>query len=787
MKLIAYEIYKILNNKIILLLIGLLFVMNIVVFNVYTDSYTNPNYESSHFNKQIQELFDLYEQNPNEAAELYGKVTAEHENINNLFNEAIRNFGDFDFSIYEAQYFKDLNIGEEMTVFKKFSEKINYVFDFKSELQNVIKKAENNLEQIDNSELKNKKFLINQQQKSIKIYESNKTIHLNVKNNTSAIEFLLYDFINIFILFTIIIFCAQCFSADNKNMSFMVLVAKKGRKNTVFAKIFAIIILNFATLLIYSVTLFVMCTYKYGGMNLTEPIQSVKEFMLCPFAITLIMAIIFMFLIKFLIISTFSIVILCVASFKNQIITYISGIFFVLLNFILTVIRYTQPDNIFRNWNLYNLMNGRYMFTGYKVVNLFGNAVYILPIILALYSVIIVISTIAIVSVYLSNKQININLFKNISLKKRAFKKNIKRNDYNNSLLSWEFYKNIFISKTFLIIIPLIIINFFIVSDKYVFVENYQNKEYKKIMTQINGTLNDTKKSRLEEENIQLMLILSQYEKNVKDFFEKRIDFKEYSEKMLEHAYATEKLKVISVVNERYQYLEFTKQDKNIDVHIVYDIGWQYLFNRDFNIIEFMCLVLLLISVFSHEFSSGFYNILHTAKNGRKTLFNNKYFYTFITLIINFIIFEATDIFVMIKNYGLPSLNAPLLSMPIFSEMPQNFTIMGYFIFVEACSLIGWIITVSAILALSNLLKNNISSLTVLSIPYLLPYFIKIFGYTEMYKLSPAMILKPNPLISESFEKNMFNFHYSYLVIFVLIYLIIVFMMNYFSKKRFNE
>lgn len=779
MKLLYYEIYKILKRRVILIFMAVMLVLNI--FLCYRSCI-----DKNEYTEEIKSVFEMYESNPEETILLANDVETAYDDMMKTVFEALKEHVEINTSSISGLYFDTLN--KDHAVFGKLLDSIEYAQDFKDNIQKVIDTAKYNLTEFETLYKNKNSYIFQQQKKVIELYDKLKYMPVRPAYNVGWEKYYFYNTVIIFIFFAALIICSEAFATDGQCLRVIIHSTKKGRFQTVIAKIGAVFILNFISLLLFSVTNLIIIGMFYGFSDVTSGIQSVQSFMLCPVNLSILSYIILSFFTKFLIISAFSAILLFVSVYGNQIITYISGILFISLNYILSIIRYVDDNNVFKNLNFYSASNVNYLFTRYRSFNFFDNAVGYVPVTIILYSLIFIAFTATVLWLYLKKIKIDNISFKlyfpvkDLYIKfKDRIKKHVNQKldgtvqkKYIKSIFGWEVYKVLISKRLIYFVAFLIIIYLFISYNENKPIVSYSNNAYLEFNEILHGEVTTEKEKWIKNERQRLNEIITDYSRIKEDYLTHKISTEDYMEAYDQYNIAVSRSAELSVIEERYNYLTGVKNTKNIDGWFLYDTGWQLLLFKDFDIILFACLLLLFGGLFSDEYSENkFVNILRSCKNGRGKLFNAKMLTVFSLTSALFVIFKGTELALIISNFGLPDAAAPLVSMPEFSNTNSDISIIYFTILHYAISYFSWLALAYVTAGLSSLFLRKTATISTISIVVLLPMFLSVFGFYGLDKLDLTKTLTGTGIYINSTEIKLFGNDFAYLGFYICIFLIV--------------
>lgn len=706
MKLFLYELLKILKNRAFIILVSAMLCLHVCSY--YLSIHFTPTWSEKflnyHFQEKVEIIYEEYDKNPEYILEIYNlnntKMQEELDKLQQAANEGIA----YNIASAPAVYFKDMTLASESFPFSIFATSLTYSEEYNKKIEEIISSAQRYLKNMEKAGGEPNKFIYDQQIKSIEKYKDIAHLDIPVIYSDGMESFFTYGYVNLFLLLAVLLVCSEIFAVDNGMMSVMIRSSVKGRFPIFAAKICVSIVLNVAlTFLFYITTLFSVFG-KFGIPNLLAPLHSIPLFEICPYHLTILGGIVVVFALKCLIILAFSSFVMVFSTLRNQLITYLSGVVFIAINYLLSVVRYTDMLNPFKIYNLYSIANPYMLIDKYSLLNVFSNAVPALSVVCIILSVIIVVCFCVSAIVYLKNTTITFRLprLKIKLFDKKLFNLNIK------SLINWEAYKIFIDKKMALFIVLMIIVSVVFSVDTYQTPDSPIMIKYKEVITNLEGPVTAEKLNWINEEIGRLnqsvasrTLLKNQYDAD-------EISSEEYLEQLRLTNIAEMDLVHMQQISEQANYL-LTLGD---DAVFLYDYGWKNLLLRDRNIFFFICIILVFAGIFSDEFSSGFAPLLRTTVFGRRKVTVRKYAITAVSSFILFMIFESIDLITIYRNYGLPKLSAPLACLINFEGTDISVSIIeGYIIHVVACLVIS-VFAAMAVSVLSYLTKNKTATIT---------------------------------------------------------------------------
>lgn len=199
------------------------------------------------------------------------------------------------------------------------------------------------------------------------------TIYGNNKGIVLISDYVTADFLIIGVtLLTAVSFIEE----KRKGLTFLVRSTKNGRRALSVQRVAAIFIIAFTASILVHAGLFVTAQLTCGDMNVMRPLQSVPEFALCPFKISILDYLILLVIIKALSAVTAGLLIFLLPSILEPAIAVTVFAFFAVAEYLLYgLILPTDRLSPLKFCNLIALLRTDIFFKEYCNLNVFGNAV----------------------------------------------------------------------------------------------------------------------------------------------------------------------------------------------------------------------------------------------------------------------------------------------------------------------------------------------------------------------------------------------------------------------------
>ena len=797
---VGYEIRKLLGVKYLWVFLVIFILANSLIAFFAAGRTRNAAEPSA----LIADFFAEYEENPDELNAYYDRILAFNAEQNRLFAEAMA-AGNFDFEpeTLPDVYSTDENYSDRK-LFAKLFEAINAAAEYPEVMQRVIDRAYSNLDEFAQMGITPDSFTYRYQLRVIKLYESVRdNVELRVVYTRGWSEYFDYTIVDLFIFFILMMSGSVIFAEEKQTGILpMLRVSKHGRARTAAAKIISALCFTWFVTLIFTATTFAVFGLRLGYSTPTNVLQSLSEFTLSPYKITIGGYFAVTAGVKLLTFSLFTLVILALATvFYNYIMIWLCGLGFFGLNFLFYALKYLDSSNPLKNLNLVSTAAVNPIFTRYRAVNLFGNVAGYLPFMLVLFGILSVGCGVFAVIRFAKGGELRpgfidpiacalCELSSRVSNSLRNLKLPEFRKNYSMSLFSTEVYKTL-ISSRFIIAIALLL------AVKCVYSVNtnsparsYADSVYKEYMTSLEGELTDEKRGILAKEREMIDSTLVKQQPMQQAYVNGEISFDEYRKYLSDYNYAFSRSDLLKVIESHAAYLEKTEAESGLKGWFAYDTGWKKLYSGDADLFLYTSILLLLTGSFASEYLSrsstgGFSQILRATKNGRERTFFAKLISAGTISSVLALLFNAVDLCVIFTGYEMPSADAPLVSIELFGSVESGITVGGYLAVFLMLRLVAALIMSMLVCALSELLCRYVPVLGSVAVLTLLPGLFAYFGLRAAEKVSFLNLLAGTPLFIESAKCSLFGSGWSMLALWIAAAGCAVFAMLVPAKKMF--
>ncbi len=729
MKLIIYEIRKVLSQRVFILVLFLTLTVNGVI--LYNSQITKPDNYKLMYSSDYDEMIDEYSGYSFDKA-----VKTVEEKM--LAYEILSKFKEFS-SSSDAEYAQDLaneindyknkypnayseaerlsKYADEDMRSKLFLEDINFQLKYLASYPAFKEQMSSRAQRQSKASIFNdaESFSYRNLFKTAEDYKSLKNLSLKIGKSSVLIETSSYNIGDYFVLAVLFLICIYMFNTEkDKGLYNLVKSTEKGRLSTILAKLCAFSLLSVIVSAAFIFSEYSINSLLYGMDTLDRNIQSIPEFRNCILNISVLQY-------YFLSVVTKTVSLLMIGMFFAFVFLCLStpwemylccggalAVEYILYSFIPAEVSVNQLKYI----NVFYFICPDFL-SKYLNINLFGYPVNILSVALTIGIGITLICITASSIVFLKKEQLRkssriSNLYEKIKIRF------LKTNGSTN-LLKNELHKYLIQNKFALFFFILIALSIF--SSFGTIPYNYSSRSdviYREHMERLNGKISPAK-----------LRYISDKEKDLKEIEKKLYSSDEYGKMadVISNILEDESEALNRVKSQKDRIRQLSKQNVNVEF-IDENIYSNFISDskREWNSFFLLCL-LIMISVpivFTGEYKSNVINLIRPTKNGKLHIYLNKIFLIFVSVLIMFVCVYIPYLIRFITSYGVRNLLKPICGIEQFSNS-INISVVTAFIIENISYIFLALLTTSIIILIAVLLKNILLSFIMSSIILLVP------------------------------------------------------------------
>ena len=689
MKLLRFELYKILGNKIFIICFVAFFIMNCFAL-VYIQT---GSYEGELFRENKGEYNSIIEKCKNSA---YPQKT-----LNTI----------------KEKYMKEENFtGVELT--QKVQSQYDYFESYKTFIDEMESRADSQRKFSVFAEKGS--FSYNNIGKTPQDFQHLKGIQLTVGNNTCVETATEFEVTNFLMIVLVVVMCILLFSSErDRGLYPLVRCTKGGRAEAVISKLFALIIVTAVLSALFYVANIVVSGLIFGFGDMGRSVQSISLFMECPLKVS-VNEYIFLWVISkvitFIALSMIFAMVFVVV--KNTAKVYVIIILFTAFQFASVLfIDNRSVFAFFKYINLYYFMSGNSIFGEYVNVNLFSQPVNIINVWIGVMTVTVIASFVITTIVFARSHH--------IVRSRLRFRLMIKKIRGSVKIFSGESYKHY---KTSLVFLAIVFLSVFAYSnltgDLSIHFVNPSESAYNSYMADLEGEIDSEKEEYLNREQKYFDDLYFERQKIQND---NSLSINEKSSKTgyIDNILET-KGKGFERVMEQYTYVkEKSAETKTKPVFINELVCKRLTENTSREWMYFTLLVALVIfstsNIFACEYKRGMVNLIRCNRFGKARLIATKLLVTVTSTAVFYTLIYLPYMINFVNTFGTKSFEIPLYYMQDFSMLTDCITVFEYILICGIVHFASAVAVTSFVFMLSLLMKNNIMTMIVSSGIFLVP------------------------------------------------------------------
>ncbi len=684
---IGNEFYKIINKKIYLIIFVILLIAN--CFLIY-----NSNANGDTYNAPASANIALYNDLSN-----IPNVTDKID----FLNKSIEKVSETDEPIYTNDSFTDRQLLEsELDHLKTISDYSSYINGVVNESDNIT-----SISIFANKDSYTYKNAVSTKENFENLSSIDTTYDISNGVNM-ATNFIFTDLLIIVILLLV----GDSIIGVERNINIIGLqkTCKKGKGTLACSKIIAVLMsVTLISIIFYGANI-LLSSLLYGFGDLSRSIQSVYGFENCILHINVLEYLILFLIFKIFVMFIIALIINLISMLaKSRISTYIYVIIIGIIS-VIPIIFILDNSNIMalKYINLIQFIDIHSLFSRYLNINLFNfpiNYFYVF-----LISIIVLTLTLITSNIFVFSRKI-ISGYNKFSLKSLI---KIKTPLEKTSVFAHEMYKTLISNKVLYILIGVLVIQLYVnistpvyLSDEEKY-ENFYNTIY-------SGEFNQAKIDEIEQYINDTNKLIESGELSAQS--NEYSEFENFNKHFIEY----------------YDYLN-SKYDEGTSVSVVNHTSVNVLLGieKDMSNIYvlglYILLIVCIIPIFTREYERKSIPLLKCTKTGYKNILLKKSICAIlITLAINLLIYIPYFIRI-ISTYGLNEINSSICSIPEFSNMSDNFTIIQVLVFSFIVRLVTSIVITLLLMLLSTKTKNTIMTVLISTVIFVIPILLNLIN-----------------------------------------------------------
>ncbi len=521
--------------------------------------------------------------------------------------------------------------------------------------------------------------------KTAEIYAKNDISNIRYGDNRGIILFIQYNVTDIFVIGFMIVIASDMLSERKKGLVWAIRCTKQGRTKLYMYRILILVFSAlFMTVLLYSVN-YIVITAVYGKPDISKNIQSLPEFMQCPYNITIRKYIIDMILTKAVAIFIISVVFYILSGVLGTagaytVLAVVCIAQIMLYNFIIPV----SSVNHLRYINFYTILKYDNYYNECYFINIFSKAVSVISVMKVSVALAVVLFVFIGSRVYGEKYVCTVTVFNKISEKISKISEKV---SFQKTLTGWELYKLLFKQGGAFFILAAFSLAF-LTASKYNYIYKVDHLE-KKYYEKYEGVIT--------EETVENALDEYYTFGNQIEYFKFRLyqlSIKEQSDSVQKHMdsisttlyeFMEQRDALSAVLDDMEQGLKYSKRT-NKQVSLIMPHAYELLLIKD-NISKDRASLFILIGIigsvsgiFAYDKQSNMRNTLRSSYKGRKRLCVSKYIAVFLMCTVLCTSVHMIQ-FIQIKNLiGYNDISMQVQSLSFMHDFGLDISIRNYFV-----------------------------------------------------------------------------------------------------------
>lgn len=783
-KLVKYEFKKIGTAATILLFLFLLLANAITSIKAFVKE----DYED-----QIRDLYLEYTTDPKAAArwkEYYKDIETQNELIEKAWWDQVMSGIKEPLQLYDPCLISGSKDITDRKILSELFKKEKNVEGLAAYYQSISSQAEENrLELLQEGKNEKDQAVVIQQKMRDRYQALSEKIDVDFAYSFGWDRYFSYRAVDVFIFLFLLWIAAHIFTQENRfHMYPAINSSSRGLLHVSAAKLLVMLLTTLFTIVVFLAETLLILGVRLGFSSLGAPIQLFEEFRLVPFAITVGEYLALSVLSKFLVFFSFSCIVLLISIFTGSALASLGiGVGYYGFSWLFWRWNYSGTPSAAYYLNMISAAHFTEVSTRYRLLGFGRTAFSTFALTFLLPCFILAFSIAAIVGLLFFKKAalLQFRFKKTDSAKvKRAdrFPKEIlrkfKTSNKKTTIWRWELYKNFIAKKRYLIILCIVVLKMFFSFSSTEPIP-YTQVVLKEYANRWEGTVTREKLDRIDKESDFINSILKgEYPTdNVK-------------ENIALYEYARGHQMAMAEFSQRVNRLWEIQEQTGIPCYIVYDFGWEKLFNQKADMLLYTAILILSCGVFSSEHgkeidNGNMYALLRSTPNGRTKTFRFKISVTVVVTVLLSIAFVALDIIMVLKSYPPNLPGATLISLYSFGNIHTAITIKSYLgiwcftRILSACFLA--LFTVSC----SELTRTSVGAFLLTIFFTLIPTVLVSFGFSDFYQVAFLDLFSVTPLIKNgfAFKKSPVLFFAVFLAITAIVSILFLFV----ALKRYNK
>lgn len=560
-------------------------------------------------------------------------------------------------------------------------------------------------------------------------FDVSKGILLAADNNFTDI---LCGFIVLFAVLSIMI------SDREQGMSGLLFSLKRGRSYLLITKLIALAMTVFAAVLLIYAENLIIAGGIYGLGNLSRPIQSLNGFIGCNLKISVFQYLIIYVFFKFIAVFAIGAVLSLIAvNTKNTVSFYgISAIILIAEGALYTVIHPLSVYSIFRYINLISFTKVNEIFCNYKNINFWEYPIPLIP--TSIGALLIIMLVCAALSAFLYAKK------RNLEFRKIGFKFKIGKGNRMHSRLYYTLYKSLFLQKGIFVVAAFIVISAF-ANESFIKKYDYVDVYYQYYTKQLEGEIDSETETFMVSEAQRFEDLNAQAEELMQTSNGFSAELNDIQKQLAPSA-------GFYLLQERYE------QIKNVpNARIFYDTGYKralgiagYDDDMKYALVAMLLCIFLVSPLIANDNKYRMKSVINSTASGNKSYIRRNILTACIYGLISALLWIIPYAVTISRYYGYDGLGGSVRSITDFIDFPLNLTVWQYILIICLLRITAVIISSLVMLWISSKCRNITSAILINFAVFALPIIIYLLGAKIMVNVGFSPLLSVNAILNDT-------------------------------------
>ncbi|MCR5457023.1 MAG: ABC transporter permease [Clostridiales bacterium] len=717
-RLIRYELKKLFSMRVCLVLILFVILANVVLLTMSFDEAKITQ------NNTLKEFVDVYVKNPDDLEAYMSSYMSKYNEVVNLR----RKTGDRTIPLPESVYSDN-----DYVLINTFNKNVkNFKESYLKKINGSIKLANVRIAEYQYLEYSDDSFELAYQRGVLNSYSELLDLDFPVDVVKGYDILLNYNgFAFVYMVALIIGGMLVLIPEQSNGMSSILRVSKRGRGQTMAAKICSAMVYCVIVCVVLNISSFAVTAIKVGMSGANLPIQMVDNYWLCPFNISVLQGWFVSIGLSILSGIVFLMVIIAITTvFRNYIPSFMIGIFFAIVNYAVANYDFLNSYDPLKNLNFFWSITGFELIKYWRGLKIFGHCYSIFDSVVAVYSLLfllfsIIASAIYVLGICANNYKLQ-NLF--ISLRDRivaTFEKNKSKNQKIRvkGVASFEL-KKVFTAFSIVVLLLLLVANVYMTNKSCELMFNYGENLYIRYMSEFGGKWSEEKDAKINTIYSEIVDTLSKKSEMESKYFSGEISTSEFVCYYEDYCDAEKRIDIVAELVELSSRLK-TMSEQGKDAYFVDKTGWELLKNTNHSYIYFIAVILVLSNIFSTEYKDRFSSVQKLTRNYSKVQIIKYVIAVVLPMVLVMLCEGYQYVFVIIK-YGLPYPEASSSSLIFLNNSSVPIFITYLLNFLKTIAILG--VFGALIAQLSRMTKSVIVTMALSSVIVFAPPLLSYFG-----------------------------------------------------------